>query len=164
MRNLEDEMNAAFSGKFFWEPSTNPNDRDVGGSVAIRQAQRKIAGDVRIVTTKSSPDAINIESVKPMTRILKGEEKVLEPILRAISTAYDVSMDTLMSGTTSYKYSNAKFHLYWAMFRYIPGMSLAEAGRLLDKCHTTVRHGKATFEKNMDKYKVAEVDRLMGAI
>lgn len=163
MRDIESEMNAALNGKFFWEPTSNPGDKD-SGSLDIRRAQRKIAGKARVVTTRISSDVVSVESIKPMKRVLKGEEKVLEPIVRAISEAYDVSMDNIFASSTSRKYAKAKMHLYWAMFKYIPGLSLSEAGRLIRKCRTTVLHGRTMFEKNMDMRKVVEVDRLMGVL
>jgi len=110
MRDIEAEMNAALGGKFFWEPTTSPGDSDSGSSIDIRRAQRKLSGNARIVTTRIGADVVNVESIKPMKRVLKGEEKVIEPIIKAVSEAYDVSMDNLLAGSTSQKYAKAKMH------------------------------------------------------
>jgi len=164
MRDAEAELLAALDGKFFWEPSSNPDDKDNGNSLAIRKIQQKFAKNARIVNTKRGPDVINTESIKPMKRVLKGEEKVISPIIQAISTAYDISMDDLLGKSTSQKFAKPKMHLYWALFKYIPNLSLAESGRLMNKCHTTVLHGRRMFQKNMDMMKVVEVERLMGVV
>lgn len=163
MVDAEAAMLMALEGKFFWEPTSSPN--DVDSSAEIRRIQRKIAGKgVKIISTKLGGEQINTESIKPMTRILKGEEKVLEPIIKAITKVYDVSPDDLVRSTTSSKFAKAKHHLYWALFKYIPNLSYTEAGRLMKKCRTTVMHGKAMFEKNMDMVKVVEVEREMGIL
>lgn len=164
MSSLEDEMLKALNGKFFWEPSSTPVDFD-GSSVEIRRAQRKHAGkNVKVVSTKIAPDVVEIAECKPKPKPLRGQQKVLEPILNAVAKVYNISRDDLVRRTTSHKFRKAKHHFYWAILRYIPKMSYAEAGRILEKCHTTVLHGETMFKKDMDMVKVVEVERELGII
>lgn len=163
MSDLEAEMAKALNGKFFWEPTTVPNFFVCKEVDELRGAQRQHAtGAVNVITARVEKDKSNVNSIKPITRKLTGRTKAIEPVLRAISVVYDVAVDDLLARSTSRYHARAKTHLYWALFRYIPGMSYPEAGRILDKCHSTVLHGKKLFEKNPDKAKIAEVDKLMG--
>lgn len=165
MSDLEAEMLKALDGKFFWEPSSTPIDFD-GSSIEIRRAQRQFAGkNVKIVSTKISADAIDLlEGPKPAQKPLRGRQKAIEPVLNAIAKAYEISRDDLLRRSTSHKFSKAKHHMYWAILKYTPNMTYAEAGRILDKCHTTVLHGETMFKKNMDMEKVVEVERELGLI
>lgn len=162
MSDLEAALAAHLNGKFFWEPSMTPEESALSkDEVEIRKAQKKFAKGAKNITTRNK-NLGNMNSTKPMTRALKGEQKVLEPIIMAICEAYDVSPDDLMSHRKMWNLSKPRKHLYWAIFRYLPGTSLSEAGRLVGKLHTTVLHGREAFEKEYDIEMVALVDELMG--
>lgn len=150
-------------GKFFWEPSSHPGDPDAG-SPELRRAQRAIAGKVKIISTKIAPDVVETETIKPMRRALKGEAKVLEPLIMAISKVYKIAPDDVVRRTTSPKFATAKHHLYWGIFRYTTCSTFSEAGRLLGKCHTTIMHGVTMFHRNIDEQKVVDVERELGLV
>lgn len=162
MSDLEAALAAHLNGKFFWEPTATPEDtltsRD---ELEIRRAQKEFAKGAKSITTRNKGLG-NINSTKAMTRVLNGEQKVIEPIIKAVCEAYDVSPDDLMSHKKAWNLSKPRKHLYWAIFRYLPGTSLNEAGRLVGKLHTTVLYGRDSFEKEYDIDMVALVDELMG--
>ena len=160
--DLEAQFAEFLKGKFFWEPTAHPDDYENKEAMSIRKAQKKFsAGAEHIIPGRIRP-AEFIETIKPMTLVLPSERKVVRPILDAISAAYNVSIDDLLGRSTSYKFVKAKRHLCWAMFRYLPNMNFTMAGKLLDKNHTTVMHGKNIFQKNMDHVKILEVDAIVG--
>jgi hypothetical protein len=157
--DAESRMALALNGKFFWEPTTLPLEPDSPSVKAIRRAQRQHAkGAEQIVLARPAP----INSIKPMTSKLGAHSEELVPVLKAISIAYDVSVDDLLGKSTSTFFTAAKSHLYWAIFRYLPKISYLEAGRMIRKSHTTVMHGRKLFEKNPNPDMIAKVDLLMG--
>lgn len=164
MIDLEAEMAKALDGKFFWEPTASIDDSSTSKAVLdIRRAQKKFAVGAVNVTARNI-NGKKVEYVRPMKTVLKGEEKVLEPILKAISKVYGVSADDILSHSREYKFAPAKKHFCWAMFRYIPGMTTLQAGRLLKKCHSTVIHNRSHFDPDKNFEKVVEVDLLMGRV
>lgn len=165
MSDLEAALAAHLNGKFFWEPTNNLDETEESrDALEIRRAQRVFAKGAKNITTRNR-DLKEITPPKPKKICLAGEQKKIEPIVNAISYAYNVPPDQLISRSTSTSLAKPKRHLYWALFRYIPGMSFKEAGRLLGgKCHTTVMHGVATFKENQDHAKIVEVDLLMGRL
>ena len=165
MSDLEDRLAAHLNGKFFWEHTTIPHEDSAGEARHIRAVQKKLsAGAVHIVPARAIDPNLKMNSIKPMKIVLKGEQAAAEPILRAISEAYDVAIDDLLGKSTRRDLAPAKRHLCWALFRYIPNLSLPEAGRLLQKCHSTVLHSRDCFNRNQDYAKVVEVDKLMGRL
>lgn len=163
MNDLEAQMAKALNGTFVWEPTTIPSVFISNEVNDLRRAQREHAVNaVSVITARAEKYKSNLNSIKPVNRKFTGRDKVIEPVIRAISIAYDVSIDDLLAKSTSRYHARAKAHLCWAIFRYIQKMSYPEAGRLLGKNHSTVMHGKKLFEKTYDAVKVAEVDVLMG--
>ena len=162
MVDLEAALAAHLNGKFFWEPTSNPDDQTTCKDMLdLRKAQKEFSKGAKHYTSRNKvepPPAV--VKVKPL--VLQEDQKVLEPIINAISHAYKIAPSDLMGRSTSYKFAKAKHHFCWAMFKYIPGLSYAEAGRITGKCHTTIMHGKEMFQKNQDFAKVVEVDQLMG--
>ena len=165
MSDLEAALAAHLNGKFFWEPTNNLDDiEESRDALEIRKAQRVFAKGAKNITTRNK-NLKEIPAPKPKKISLAGDQKKIEPIVNAISYAYNVSPVQLMSRSTSTTLAKPKRHLYWALFRYIPDMSFIEAGRLMGgKCHTTVMHGVETFKANQDHEKIVEVDRLMGRL
>lgn len=164
MRDLEAEMNAALNGKFFWEPTATPDEpATCNNSRDIRRAQKKFAGNAKWVTSRNQ---VEIPDPRPKVKniLLKEDQIVLEPVLKAIATVYGVTMTDLLGKSTSQKFNKAKRHMCWAIIRYIPGMTFAEAGRIMEKCHTTIKHGHDTFQSEQDFSKVVEVEKLMGKL
>lgn len=164
MSDLESALAAHLEGKFFWEPTSTPDDCDNVASKEIRAAQKKIAGKAKNLIPGKSYGLVKVNSIKPSSIVLDKERAALSPIIKAVSHAYDVSVDDLLGKSTSQDFAEAKRHLSWAVFRYIPGVSLPEAGRLLGKHHTTVLHGRKTFQSKQNFEKVVEVEQLMGIL
>ena len=163
----EAALAAFLNGKFFWEPTTTKEDlldsyasKDV---LDIRKAQKAFAKDAQNVTTKKKVTK-STAPIKLQDRVLRGEEKIMEPVLKAISEVYGFTIKDLLGESKVYKFANAKKHLVWALFRYIPGMTTLEAGRLLKRCHTTVIYNRDRFDANKHFEKVAEVDVIMGRV
>lgn len=155
----EQAMLQALEGKFVWEPTTNPYRHDQDRSKAIREAQKKHAGNVRHIF--NVPEAMPLESIKPVKpRVLRGEAAILLPYIKAISEVYDISSENLLGKST--KIGKPKHHLVWAIMTYMPKMTFAEVGRLLEKNHTTIMHNYKMFKENFDANKVAEVERKLG--
>lgn len=162
MSDLEAALAAHLNGKFFWEHTETLDEGSAPSEVvAIRQAQRKFAKGAKQITARNK-DIGNINSGKPMSRILKGEQEMLAPLIKAICEVYDVSPDDLMSHKKLWSLAKARKHFYWSIFRYFPSVSLLQAGRLVGKNHTTVLHGRQSFEKDYDIEMVGVVDELMG--
>lgn len=162
MSELEDAFAAHLNGKFFWEPTANKHDPENKATRDIRVAQRAFAKNAKHITPGKVEEIVEKRSEKPSKLVLSEERKVIEPILKAVAQAYNVSVDDLLGKSTCKAHAQPKKHLSWALFKYIPNLSLVHAGRLLDKNYTTVLHGKVCFQNNQDFEKVVEVDRLMG--
>lgn len=164
MSDLEDAFAAHLNGKFFWEPTASPEDCDTVASRAIRAAQRKMANGAENIVPGRPREIVGNRYEKPSKIVLNEERKVIAPILKAVAQAYNVSIDDLLGKSTCRAHAQPKRHLSWAVFRYIPNVSLNGAGRLLDKNYTTILHGKREFQAHQDFDKVVEVDRLMGRL
>lgn len=162
MIDLETQFAEFLDKKFFWEPTADPDISENKEVMQIRRAQRKFSNGAENIIPGRIAASECIEVVRPMKVKLNYRSKTIKPILEAISKAYNVSIDDLLGKSTSYKFAKAKQHLCWAMFKYIPKMSLIEAGAILSKNHSTVLHGKKCFQANQDFNKIVEVDKLMG--
>lgn len=165
MKSPEELMAEHLNGKFFWEHTANTDDAPESKSVMdIRQAQKKFAKGALNVTARNKNPVVVKKEPKRQRIPLKEDQKVFQPIMEAIATAYDISVDDLLGRSTSYKFAKAKQHYYWAIFKYHPKLSSAEAGRIMGKCHTTIMHGRAMFHKKQDFSKVVEVERILGLL
>ncbi len=162
MIDLEAQFADFLDKKFFWEPTADPDMSENREVMQIRRAQKKFANGAENIVPGRIAASECVEAVRPMKVKINYRSKVIEPILKAISKAYNVSIDDLLGKSTSPKFAKAKQHLCWAMFKYIPRMSLIEAGNILSKNHSTVLHGKKCFQAEQDFNKIAEVDKLMG--
>ena len=132
--------------------------------VAIRHAQRKFAKGARDVTARNR-DSVSAGKKAKLQKIpLKDNQKILEPVMNAIATAYEISVDDLFGRSTSFEFKHAKRHLYWAIFRYHPNLKTSDVGDMLGKNHSTIIHGRAMFQKNQDYAKLVEVERLLGML
>ena len=164
MSDLEAALAAHLNGKFFWEPTNNRDRVDESQyALEIQKAQRAFSKGAKHITSRTK----EIEKLpdKKLERIvLNGEKKKIEKVLNAISYAYGLSPEELLSKSTSPRYSKAKRHLYWDIYKNVPGMSFERIGNLLDKDHSTIMHGVKEFQAKQDFEKVVEVDRLMGRI
>lgn len=165
MTDLEAALAAHLDGKFFWEPTTSIEDtKTIKAIVDIRKAQKPFNKDAKHVT----PGSVALEYVetnKPVKKVaLKGEQRVIEPIISAIAHVYNIPASDLLGTSTSQTFYKAKRHLYWAVMNRIPKMSYSEAGRLLKKNHSTVMHGAKEFHANQDHEKIVAVDRVLGLI
>lgn len=162
MGDLEAALAAHLNGKFFWEHTEMLDEGSAPDEVvAIRKAQKKFAKGAKHITARNK-DLGNLNSGKAMSRVLKGEQEMLEPLIKAVCEAYDVSPDDLMSHKRMWNITKARKHFYWAIFRYFPSVSLLQAGRLVGKNHTTVLHGRQSFEDDYNIEMVGVVDQLMG--
>lgn len=162
MSDLEAALAAHLNGKFFWEHTEMLDEGSAPAEVvAIRQAQKKFAKGAKHITARNKGLG-NLNSGKALSRTLKGEQEMLEPLIKAVCEAYDVSPDDLMSHKRMWNITKARKHFYWAIFRYFPSVSLLQAGRLVGKNHTTVLHGRQSFEDNYNIEMVGVVDKLMG--
>jgi hypothetical protein len=165
MKNPEELMSEQLNGRFFWEHTVIQKEaarsRD---EVAIRHAQRKFSKGATHVTTQNK-DSVGFEKkAKIQTIPLRKDQKILEPVMNAIATAYEISVDDLFGRSTSFKFKHAKRHLYWAIFRYYPSLKISDVGEMLGKNHSTIIHGRAMFQKNQDYAKLVEVERLLGML
>lgn len=158
-------MSEQLNGKFFWEHTViqeeTAQSKDV---VAIRHAQRKFAKGARDVTARNREAVSAVKKAQAQTIILRENQKILEPVINAIATAYEISVDDLFGRSTSFKFKHAKRHLYWAIFRYYPSLKISDVGEMLGKNHSTIIHGRAMFQKNQDYAKLVEVERLLGML
>ena len=162
MSDLEAALAAHLNGKFFWEHTEMLDEGGLPADVAaIRQVQKKFSKGAKDITARNK-DLVNINSKKAMRRVLKGEQEMLEPLIRAVCEAYDVSPDDLMSHKKMWNITKARKHFYWAIFRYFPSLSLLQAGRLVGKNHSTVLYGRQSFEDDYNIEMVGVVDELMG--
>ena len=165
MKSPEELMSEQLNGKFFWEHTViqeeTARSRD---EVAIRHAQRKFSKGATHITTQNK-DSVGFEKkAKVQTIHLRENQKILEPVMNAIATAYEISVDDLFGRSTSFKFKHAKRHLYWAIFRYYPSLTTSDVGEMLGKNHSTIIHGRAMFQKNQDYAKLVEVERLLGML
>lgn len=165
MKSPEEFMSEQLNGKFFWEHTViqeeTARSRD---EVAIRHAQRKFSKGATHITTQNK-DSVGFEKkAKVQTIHLRENQKILEPVMNAIATAYEISVDDLFGRSTSFKFKHAKRHLYWAIFRYYPSLTTSDVGEMLGKNHSTIIHGRAMFQKNQDYAKLVEVERLLGML
>ena len=165
MKSPEELMSEQLNGRFFWEHTViqeeTARSRD---EVAIRHAQRKFSKGATQVTTQNK-DSVRFEKkAKTQTIPLRENQKILEPVMNAIATAYEISVDDLFGRSTSFKFKHAKRHLYWAIFRYYPSLKTSDVGEMLGKNHSTIIHGRAMFQKNQDYAKLVEVERLLGML
>lgn len=162
MSDLEAALAAHLNGKFFWEHTNNLDDTDKPReALEIVRAQREFAKGAKNITSRNK-DFVEPKKSKPRGVTLPEDQKLIEPVLNAVSSVYEVDAKDILGCSTSQKFAKAKAHFYWAMFRYMPGLSLKELGRIMVKCHTTIKHGRDMFEASQDFEKVVEVDRLMG--
>jgi chromosomal replication initiation ATPase DnaA len=165
MKNPEELMSEQLNGKFFWEHTViqeeTARSRD---EVAIRHAQRKFSKGATHITTQNK-DSVGFEKkAKAQTIHLRENQKILEPVMNAIATAYEISVDDLFGRSTSFKFKHAKRHFYWAIFRYYPSLKTSDVAEILGKNHSTIIHGRAMFQKNQDYAKLVEVERLLGML
>jgi chromosomal replication initiation ATPase DnaA len=160
--DLEAALAAHLNGKFFWEHTETLDEASTPTEVAeIRRLQRKFAKGAKHVTSRNK--ALNDLVVsKSSGCTLKGDLAMLEPLVNAICEAYGVSSSDVVGRGKKWNVAKARKHFYWAIFRYHPSLSLLKAGRMLGKNHTTVLHGKLSFEKDYDIEMVGVVDELMG--
>jgi chromosomal replication initiation ATPase DnaA len=165
MKSPEQLMAEHLNGKFFWEHTVIQEETaESKAVVAIRHAQRKFAKGARDVTARNR-DAVNAVKKAKIQRIpLRKDQKIIEPVINAIATAYEISVDDLFGRSTSFEFKHAKRHLYWAIFRYHPNLKTSDVGDMLGKNHSTIIHGRALFQKNQDFAKVVEVERLLGLL
>ena len=165
MKSPEEFMSEQLNGKFFWEHTViqeeTARSRD---EVAIRHAQRKFSKGATQVTTQNK-DSVGFEKKAKIQKIpLRENQKILEPVMNAIATAYEISVDDLFGRSTSFKFKHAKRHFYWAIFRYYPSLKTSDVAEILGKNHSTIIHGRAMFQKNQDYAKLVEVERLLGML
>lgn len=163
MSDAEAALLAHLDGKFFWEPTTHPEEPSTSRNVIeIRRAQRKFAGNAKQITSRTC------EPVKPVWNpgkySLTEDQKPLEKMILAISEAYGIFVRELVGFSKEYRLQPAKRHLYWALMKYVPEMSYSQAGRILSRNHTSIIHGIEVFEAKYDVEKVAEVEHLMGLV
>ncbi len=165
MKSPEELMAEHLNGKFFWEHTViqeeTAESKDV---VKIRHAQRKFAKGAVDVTARNRGSVGGEKKAKIQKIPLRKEQKILEPLMNAIATAYEISVDDLFGRSTSFKFKNAKRHFYWAIFRYHPSLKTLDVGDILGKSHSTIVHGRALFQKNQDYAKLVEVERLLGML
>lgn len=162
MSDLEAALAAHLNGKFFWEHTETLDEPSTPSEVAaIRRAQKKFAKDAKQITSRNKAlDDLVIS--KNSGGSLKGDLVMLEPLVNAICEAYGVSSSDVIGRGKTWDVARARKHFYWAIFRYYPTLSLLKAGRMLGKNHSTVHHGKLSFEKDYDIEMVGVVDELMG--
>jgi len=165
MKSPEELMVEHLNGKFFWEHTVIQEETaESKAVVAIRHAQRKFAKGARDVTARNR-DAVSAGKKAKIQKIpLRKDQKILEPVVNAIATVYEISVDDLFGRSTSFMFKNAKRHFYWAIFRYHPSLKTLDVGDMLGKNHSTIIHGRALFQKNQDFEKVVEVERLLGLL
>ena len=165
MKSPEELMAEHLNGKFFWEHTVIQEETaESKAVVAIRHAQRKFAKGARDVTARNRDSVGREKKARVQKTPLRKDQKILEPVVNAIATAYEVSVDDLFGRSTSFEFKHAKRHLYWAIFRYYPSLKISDVGDMLGKNHSTIIHGRALFQKNQDFAKVVEVERLLGVL
>ena len=153
------------NGKFFWEHTVIQEETaESKAVVAIRHAQRKFAKGARDVTARNKSSVGREKKARIQKIPLRKDQKIIEPVINAIATAYEISVDDLFGRSTSFEFKHAKRHLYWAIFRYHPNLKTSDVGDMLGKNHSTIIHGRALFQKNQDFAKVVEVERLLGLL
>lgn len=164
MKSPEELMAEQLDGKFFWEHTAD--ETHISHNVfEIRKAQKEHSkGAVRITAQNKNVVALEKKESKRRKIPLKENQKILEPIMNAIATAYGISVDNLLERPTSYKYAQAKRHYYWAVFRYNPKLSPGEIGKIMGRCRTTIMHGRTMFQNKQDFSKVVEVEKLLGLL
>lgn len=165
MKSPEELMAEHLNGKFFWEHTVIQEETaESKAVVAIRHAQRKFAKGARDVTARNR-DAVSAGKKAKVQKIpLRKDQKILEPVMNAIATTYEISVDDLLGRSTSFMFKHAKRHLYWAVFKYNPSLKISDVGDMLGKNHSTIIHGRSLFQKNQDFEKVVEVERLLGVL
>lgn len=157
-------MSKALDGKFFWEPTSAPNETSLSKEVLdIRAVQRQFARGAKQITARRQK-AVAVIANTSLEGILDTDDKEVARVVQAVAKAYNVSTKDLFGKSTSYLFAKAKRHLSWALIKYIPCMSYPEAARILGKNHTTVLSGKQKFDSCQDFEKVVEVERLMGLL
>lgn len=163
MSDLEAALAAHLNGKFFWEHTAGNDDQTTCKEVLeIRKAQKPFAKGAKNITVRGTV-LEQVEAYKPVKKVcLRGEQKIIEPIINAICKVYKITAEDLLGTSTSQHFHKAKRHLYWAVMNRIPKMNYSEAGRLLKKNHSTIMHGAKEFHANQDHAKIIEVDHLIG--
>lgn len=162
MSDLEAALAAHLNGKFFWEHTEMLDEASTPSEVAaVRKAQKKFANGARNITARNK-NIGNLNSGRPLKKVLKEEQAILEPLIKAICVAYDISPDDLLGSGRTYQVTKPRKHFYWSVSRYFPSISLSQVGRLLNKDHSTVLHGKRSFEEECNIEMIGFVDELMG--
>lgn len=162
MNDLEAALAAHLSGKFFWEHTECLDEGSAPPEVvAIRKAQKKFANGAKNITVRNK-DFIDAPPKTYKITNLKGDQVVLEPLVKAICEVYDVFPKELMGTGRTHKIAKARKHFYWAISRYFPSISISQAGRLVGRDHSTIIHSRDSFEANYNFEMVGRVDELMG--
>jgi len=165
MKSPEELMVEHLNGKFFWEHTViqeeTAESKDI---VRIRQAQKRFARGAIDITTRNRDSIVREKKAKVQKIPLRKDQKILEPVMNAIATAYEISVDDLFGRSTGKKFKQAKCHCYWAILKYNPSLTPLRVGDIMGKCRTTIMHGRTMFQKKQDFEKVVEVERLLGLL
>lgn len=162
MSDAEAALAALLDGKFFWEPTTNPEETTTSRNITeIRRAQKKFYGNAKQISSRTC-EPITAKWT-PGVYTLTEAQKPYEELILAIAQAYELRVYDIMRLTREYQFQPAKRHLYWAMDKYHK-LSKSEIGRILNRNHTSILNGIDVFNSKYDVEKVAQVEFLMGGV
>ena len=158
-------MSEQLDGRFFWEHTVTDETTTSKNVLDIRRGQKKFASNATSIMSNNKIPHIERKIEAQQQKILfKKEQEFLKPVINAVASAHNISVIDLLGKSTSPLFTKAKQHFYWAMFKYNPSLSAREAGIILGKCRTTIRHGCLMFNKRQDFAKVVEVEKLLGLL
>ncbi len=168
--DLEAMMVRELEGQFFWCPSIDEGRSGGELSTEIRRAQRKFfVPKKKTDAEKRASERIRLEELaksKKESRIAaeKGMASNMNFLRSLVAEAHNVDPMEIAGKSTSPRIGAAKHHFVWCLVRYYPEVSIAELGRKVGKHHSTIIHGRNSFEALRDKHtdKIAVVDDVMG--
>jgi hypothetical protein len=154
MGDLEDKMNEALSGKFYWEHTADLEECRVPEVIDIRRAQRgflkQTAKNAVIRSGKSDPNGV--DSVHHISYLAD-----------MVAKAHGCGVFELLEKNHLARLSAPKQHYNWGLLRYYPTYSASRLAKMVNRDQATITHGARRFQVKLHKYaeQIRMVDEAM---
>lgn len=155
------EIAKALEGKFFWERTTKYEGDTNKDVVAIRRTQKRFRPK-ESYTKRYAPTKAD-ELIVPVLTNRECPVQRLNKLKTVVASAYGIDPEDVMTRSTAQNTSQPKIFYMWAIQRYFEDITLAEAGRIIDRHHSTLIHARKEFDniKHMYADLIAKVDAVM---
>ena len=152
MRDPEMEMAMALEGKFFWDPSRDPESQSTPLELAIKNAQKQFYATkpIQMGATSLEDVAARVERIVKMVKASNAVTKESDPFVtlrKIVAFCYGVSPERVNANTNSNEVAGAKHHFHWTALRQFNSLSLAEIARQIGRHHSAIIHSRDKFEK-----------------